>query len=169
MNEIRIYVACLAAYNNGILHGQWIDAAQGIDGIWEDVKSILKSSPIEGAEEWAIHDYEGFGSYKVSEYEGLDSVSEIAEFIEERGEIGAELLAYYSDINEAKKAFDEQHAGSYTSVADFAQDLTEQTGEIPKHLEFYIDYERMGRDMELSGDIFTIEIENGEVHIFWNH
>ena len=26
--EPRIYVACLAAYNNGILHGAWIDAAQ---------------------------------------------------------------------------------------------------------------------------------------------
>ena len=26
--EPRIYVACLAAYNNGHLHGAWIDAAQ---------------------------------------------------------------------------------------------------------------------------------------------
>ena len=24
----RIYVACLAAYNNGYLHGAWIDADQ---------------------------------------------------------------------------------------------------------------------------------------------
>ena len=28
----RIYVACLAAYNNGILHGVWIDADGGEDG-----------------------------------------------------------------------------------------------------------------------------------------
>jgi antirestriction protein len=27
--EPRIYVACLAAYNNGNLHGAWIDATQG--------------------------------------------------------------------------------------------------------------------------------------------
>ncbi|MFK5980734.1 MAG: antirestriction protein ArdA [Rhizobiaceae bacterium] len=25
--EIKIYVACLAAYTSGILHGGWIDAA----------------------------------------------------------------------------------------------------------------------------------------------
>lgn len=29
--------------------------------------------------------------------------------------------------------------------------------EVPSYLEFYIDYDRMGRDMEMSGDIFTIE------------
>jgi Antirestriction protein (ArdA) len=27
--EYRIYVACLAAYNNGYLHGKWIDATRG--------------------------------------------------------------------------------------------------------------------------------------------
>ena len=41
--------------------------------------------------------------------------------------------------------------GCHTSVADYAQELTEDTGTIPSHLEMYIDYERMGRDMELSG------------------
>lgn len=25
----RVYVACLAAYNSGFLHGAWIDAGQG--------------------------------------------------------------------------------------------------------------------------------------------
>ncbi len=34
---------------------------------------------------------------------------------------------------------------------------------------FYIDYEKMGRDLELGGDIFTIETGYREVHIFWNH
>ncbi len=49
------------------------------------------------------------------------------------------------------------------------QELTEGTSEIPKDLEFYIDYERMGRDMEYSGDVFTIETAHDEVHVFWNH
>lgn len=54
--EIRIYVACPAAYNNGILHGCWIDADQDVDGIWSGINAMLKSSPIAGAEEYAIHD-----------------------------------------------------------------------------------------------------------------
>jgi len=31
------------------------------------------------------------------------------------------------------------------------------------------DYERMGRDMDLSGDIYTIETAYDEVHVFWSH
>ena len=35
----RIYVACLAAYNAGILHGKWIDAAQDADSLHGEVGS----------------------------------------------------------------------------------------------------------------------------------
>ena len=62
MSELtpRIYVACLAAYNNGQLHGAWIDADQSADAIHEEIRAMLASSPTPGAEEWAIHDYERF-------------------------------------------------------------------------------------------------------------
>ena len=39
---------------------------------------------------------------------------------------------------------------------------------IPKRYEYYIDWEAMGRDMELSGDVFTIETGFEEVHVFWS-
>lgn len=167
--EIRIYVACLASYNNGMLHGVWIDATNEVDDIQDQINTMLADSPEENAEEWAIHDYEGFGSYRLSEYEGIQSAHEVACFIDEHEELGAELLSYYSDIDEARKAIEENYCGCFESVADYAQELTEDTSDIPKHLEMYIDYERMGRDMELSGDIFTIEVGYREVHIFWNH
>jgi len=35
--EIRIYVACLSTYNNGFLHGEWIDATLEIDDIWATI------------------------------------------------------------------------------------------------------------------------------------
>lgn len=168
--EIKIYVADLAAYNNGKLHGVWIDATQELDDIQDQINEMLENSPEELAEEWAIHDYEGFGSYSVSEYEGIQSLHEIACFIEEHGEIGSELLSHFGDdLDDAKKAIEDNYSGCYASLADYAQELTEDTGDIPKHLEFYIDYERMGRDMELSGDIFTIETAHDEVHVFWAH
>ena len=46
----RIYVVCLAAYNNGYLHGAWISAAQEPWSIYDDVKAMLAASPIAGAE-----------------------------------------------------------------------------------------------------------------------
>ena len=57
-SQIRIYVACLAAYNNAHLQGRWIDATLGESHITEQTRAMLAASPIEGAEEWAIHDYE---------------------------------------------------------------------------------------------------------------
>ena len=63
----------------------------------------------------------------------------------------------------------QKNCGCYQSLADFAEELTEETTQIPENLAYYIDYERMGRDMELSGDVFTIETAFEEVHIFWNH
>lgn len=43
--DIKIYVADLAAYNNGILHGVWIDATQEIDDIQQQINELLPNSP----------------------------------------------------------------------------------------------------------------------------
>jgi len=164
----RIYVACLAAYNAGILHGEWIEASQEVDEIWNELRSMLASSPVEDAEEWAIHDYEGFGSHSLSEYEGIERVHELAIFIEEHEELGAALLEHFcGNLDDASRAL-EEHMGCHSNLADYAQQLTEDTTDIPKHLEFYIDYEAMARDMELNGDVFTIETGHEQVHVFLN-
>lgn len=168
-SEIRIYVADLAAYNAGKLHGVWIDAGGDLETIQEQVRVMLAASPEPDAEEYAIHDYEGFAGYSLSEYEGLQSVHEIACFIEEYPDFGGALLNYFSDVEEARRAANDAYAGCFKSLADYAQELTEETTQVPDHLVFYIDYESMGRDMERGGDIFTIETGYEEVHVFWNH
>ena len=165
---IRIYVACLAAYNNGHLHGEWIDVTDEAS-IWEAVQAMLFASPIDEAEEWAIHDYEGFEGAQVGEYFSFASVVKLADYIRERGELGAQVLNYYGgNIEDAKARFDE-YAGEYNSLADYAEELTEQTGEtIPQRLAPYIDYKAMAHDYEQSGDFLTFEL-GGSVHIFWAH
>ncbi|TRW96277.1 antirestriction protein ArdA [Paracoccus sp. M683] len=165
---IRIYVACLAAYNNGILHGRWIAASREAYDIYADIRAMLAASPIEDAEEWAIHDHEGFEGAEVSEYMGIEQVAELAAFIEEHGEIGGKLVGHFGNLDEARKAIEDAYAGEYRSLADFAEELTEETGDIPERLRFYIDYDRMARDMEI-GDVFTIETGFEQVHVFWSH
>ncbi|VXC98207.1 Antirestriction protein [Oceanicaulis sp. 350] len=167
--EIRIYVACLAAYNNGRLHGHWIDAVQDADDIRSEISDMLAASPIPQAEEWAIHDHEGFEGASISEYQGLESVAELAAFIAEHGALGGKLIDQFGgDLDEARTAIEDHFAGEYASLAEFAQELTEQSTTIPKCLDFYIDYERMGRDMALC-DVFAVETAFNELHIFWSH
>lgn len=115
MTEPRIYIACLAAYNNGILHGAWIDPTLELDNLRDTVNAMLKASPIEGAEEFAIHDYEGFAGCNINEYEGLESVHNLAIFVEEHGELSGAVLDHYcNDLEEAQKALDENYYGCFT-------------------------------------------------------
>lgn len=163
----RIYVACLAAYNNGYLHGAWIDAAQEPWSLYDEVKAILAASPIAGAEEFAIHDHEGFGGVRIEEYTGLEGVSALASFIADHGEIGAALLDHYSgDVDEAQEAMEDRYLGEHASLADYVQEQTEETTSIPHALRYYIDYQAMARDAEMSGDLFTVSTSFDVVHVF---
>lgn len=168
-SEPKIYVACLAAYNNGILHGRWIDANQDADTIRDEIAAMLKASPIPDAEEWAIHDYEDFEGVRIEEYSGIDEVAEKAAFIAEHGRLGAELISHFGEVDEARDAMESRYHGTFASLADCMEELTEQTTEIPKTLRYYIDWQAMARDAEMSGDFLTIETAHDEVHVFWGH
>lgn len=161
-----IYGACLASYNNGILHGAWIDATQEIDEINLAINQMLKSSPIEDAEEYVIHDYEGFETATISEYQGIEQVQKLAQFIEENGLLGAELYNHFSNLEEAKTYLEDNYVGVFESVEDYARQLTDETTQIPAHLECYVDFSALARDLEISRDIFTIQTPEG-YHVFW--
>ena len=98
-----------------------------------------------------------------------EKATELYGFLTAHGELGAQLISYCdNDIELAQKAIDDHYYGQYSSIADFAQNLTEETYDIPSNIAYYIDYERMAQDMVLGGDIFVIEIGYDEVHIFSN-
>lgn len=95
----RIYVACLSSYNQGVIHGDWFDC-DDLETLEQEIEQMLQKSPanatrrtrriprgkyfalsdemvtvvVHRAEEWAIHDYEGFGSLQLSEYTSLQAV-----------------------------------------------------------------------------------------------
>ena len=163
----RIYVACLAAYNNGYLHGAWIDADQDADQIRDEIAVMLSRSPVEDAEDYAIHDYKGFEGVRISEYAGIDTVARMGAFIAEHGALGAGLLEQFGDdIDQAETALQDCYHGQFTSLADYMEELTGDSITIPEALRYYVDWKAMARDAEMSGDVFTIEIGHDEVHVF---
>ncbi len=58
---------------------------------------MLAGSPEEDAEEYAIHDHEGFEGYSVSEWCGIDELHEVACFIQDYQEKGGALLSQFCD------------------------------------------------------------------------
>lgn len=165
--EPKIYVACLAAYNNGILHGRWINADQDTDAIRDDIAEMLKASPIADAEEYAIHDFEDFAGIHVEEYTGIDQVAELARFAVEHGKLGAALFEHYGDLDAAREALEDSYCGVFQTLADYMEELTSETTAIPENLRTYIDWESMARDAELNGDLLAVRLAWDEVHVFW--
>lgn len=171
----RIYIACLAAYNNGKLHGEWIDANQDVSAIWAEVSAMLKASPEPNAEEWAMHDYEGFGEIRFSEWPDFARVSSIASLIEDHGD--AFSLWYtnqdgaHFEVEELEEKFLEQWQGAHDSEAAFADHFLESVGqlsEIPAWARGYLDFAALARDWKLNGD-YSFVRHSGQVYVFSNH
>ena len=166
--EPRIYVASLADYNNGRLHGDWIEAAQDPEDLAAEIHSMLRRSPIPGAEEYAIHDYEGFGPLRISEYEGLETISRIATGIATHGEAYAALATIVgTDHEDALGRFEDHYLGQYETVEAFARHIADELGyedelqKLPEHLQPYvsIDYAAVARDMEM--ELHVVEHDDG--------
>lgn len=168
----KIYVACLASYNNGKLHGKWIDANQDVADIQAEIDKILQTSTEPFAEEWAIHDYEGFGEISLSEWSDLSRVSSIARLLEEHEEAFAIWYqsndGSYFEVYELEEKFLEQWQGVHDSEADFAQQLLEDTGalsQVPEWMQSYFDFNAYARDLSYSGD-YTFTHHDGQVYVF---
>lgn len=170
----RTYIACIASYNEGILHGDWIDL-DGTCDIEEEITRILKSSPIAEAEEWAVHDHEECGH--LSEYPGLDGLLSIESAYEETQlhdidwEIYCEYCSHLGNDPSADHidSFQNQYAGQADSLIDWCRDFLEGTGDLlklPDNLQYYFDFSAFARDMEIN-DVFTIS-DTGNTHVFWN-
>ncbi len=165
----RIYVACLASYNNGILHGCWIDAVTDVDTMRNEIQIMLSKSPIANAEDYAIHDYEGFGSFIIEQYTDLETICDYVAFYEEYEELGLEVSAYYGDIESAKEALENHYHGEYDSELDYATELFDEcyAHELSEPVKSYIDYDAFCRDLFIN-DYLSIEL-NGKVYVFSHH
>ncbi|MDX1870719.1 antirestriction protein ArdA [Mycolicibacterium sp. 120266] len=171
-----IYVASLADYNNGVLHGRWLDAAREPWKIQADINTILDSSEDPDAEEWAIHDSEQFGRWNVGEFDSIEQISRIAKNIAEHGYAYAAWADVFDgkDVSFDVDAFQEAYLGHYDTVTDYVEHMAESLGyeteldKLPEHLRGYVrvDYPAIARDLELSGDIAAVRDPHGGLWIF---
>lgn len=164
-----IYIASLSDYNDGRLHGEWIDATIGADAINERVQRILATSPDPTAEEYAIHDYEDFGDKRIGESERVEDVARLAEGIKHHGLAFAAWIEYSGLDPEDWHYFEEAYLGRYDDLSDYADQIVEDMDwlrgldEIPEDIRRYvkIDTEAMGEDMRLSGEVYALDAPGG--------
>lgn len=164
----RIYVASLAAYNAGTLHGVWIEATSDADAMLEGIEAMLASCPEHG-EEWAIHDYEDFPN--MGEHGAISEIADVADLLErfDRDAVHA-ALGNFTSIAEAREALDEHYAGEYDGIGAWAVEYLEDSGRLDglaDDIRYHINYEGWAEDASLNGDIWYVEVGR-RVHVFWN-
>jgi antirestriction protein len=169
----RIYVASLSDYNAGRLHGIWLDADQDPEDLRLHITAMLRRSRQPAAEEWAIHDFEGFNGLHLGEWENLEHVSRVATGIKEHGAAFAHWATLVSD-DDGLDRFEETYLGTWNSLTDYADHILEDLGLdqeldrcVPENLRPYVtlDAAGFGRDLQLGGDITVVEGE-GRVYVF---
>jgi antirestriction protein len=160
---IRIYVACLASYNAGILHGAWVDVSSDVDDMQEQINDMLAASRQEDAEEWDIHDYEA--PFSIDEWEGLDDLARIADLYEQHGDVFLAAVEINNEDIDYAEQMVQNFAGTYDDWEDMAIQYVEEGlfGDIPDNIQGYLDYERLGRD--LSFDYSGTYID-GDLYVF---
>ena len=107
----RIYVASLADYNAGRLHGAWVDAAADPEDVRAAIAGVLGSSGEPGAEEWAIHDYDEFGGIPLGEYESVETVTALARGLVAHGEAFGAYVALVGVAHTEERGFVEHYRG----------------------------------------------------------
>jgi antirestriction protein len=179
----KIWVGSLSDYNNGVLHGEWMDAAREPDEVHADIQRMLSASPTAAkygdvAEEWGIFDHEGFGAHTVHEYDSIDTVSRIARGIEEHGLAFAAWADMCGNDNDRLDQFEEAYLGHYPSAETWVEQLMDDLGHtrdvddaVPESLRPYvrIDIEGLARDMQLGGDVYTAAADDGGIYLFDSH
>jgi antirestriction protein len=169
-----IYVASLADYNNGRLHGEWMDATRDPADIHADITAMLARSKVPGAEEFAIHDYEQFGGCRIHEYDGIELVSGIAKGIQEHGYAFAAWAEVHESTPERFDDFTNAYLGHYNSLETYAYQIADDFGynaeiaKLPESMQAYVkvDTAAMARDLELFGDVYVAPDPSGGVWLF---
>ncbi len=165
----QIWVGSWLDYNNGILHGQWIDAAREDADIWADIEAMLHASPTatrygDVAEDWGIFDFDNFGSYQPGEAETVASVSRIARGIAEHGPAFAAWADLVDDAEQLAD-FSDAYLGE---LVDDAGHLDAARAAVPASLAGYvtIDTAALARDMQLNSEIQTWPRPDGGIWLF---
>jgi antirestriction protein len=170
-----VYIASLSDYNAGRLHGRYIDAAQSAEALQAAISEMLAASPTPGAEEWAIHDYEGFGPLRLGEYESIETVAAVATGIVEHGPAFAAWAAQ-AGLGEPDQLarFEDCFRGHWESVEAYAESLVDDLGidaaieEAVGTLAPYprIDTAALARDMVLGGELSVADAPDGGIYLF---
>jgi antirestriction protein len=174
-NTFRVWIGCLACYNNGRNPGRWVDADEAGEITPEDIHQ----GPTSHEELWCfdIENAPKGHREEMSPYEA----QRIADLMETVGENADAFAAWCSHIGadfteDSVSDFEDHFHGHHESFRDYADELAEDTLNSLGHtyesgdrempfVRQYFDWELHARELLLGG-YFTEDAPDGGVYIF---
>ena len=159
-----VWLGCLAAYNEGHLHGEWVDAMDA-DALSEAYERFIKTSPALLPEELDLFDCEGVGEADLPWWDA-EQCAEVASAIYAGGElleavINSGHLCDWSEVvqypGEVLEAIERAEDGIWPSAEDYAWEQVKD--DLPAHLHGYFDLDQYLKD--LHGDYLFAECSDG--------
>lgn len=169
----RVYVACIASYNAGKLHGVWIDLeeTQDVEDIQAAIDAMLAASPEPGAEEYVVHDHEGCCGLIDGECCNVDDLEAVAAKIGEVAEHHREAFEAWVEgrCGDDPTAFLDAYAGEWDSEQEYAEEYIDGTGMldgVDPSIANYFDCESFARDLFM--DMNALDAPRGGIFVFYN-
>lgn len=122
------------------------DIADG-DGRWEFVD--FEDCSVDGFEE----------QWSLSDFDGLEDFADFAGRVDKYGEF-YESRCY--DVGDTDASM-EDYEGCWDSAEEFVEEMYTSCGDIPDHLKFYIDWEKLARDVMMDHSAYA---DAAGIHIF---
>ena len=156
--DVGVCIQCLASYNNGIHHFQWVDLEALIqegESLDECIAWVMETSPTPGAEEWIFSDSSGLPSFLQGEsvdarllWAYAQELHGVMEHHKEAYKACCDQLAWIVDAEK----FEEALVGE-GRVEDFVEEFFDES-ELPDWVAQYVDWDALAADLKLNGDLF---------------
>jgi hypothetical protein len=161
---LKVYITDLSAYNQGRLIGKWVDLPASIDELEYEVDEILKKgadcTEENTHEEYFLTDWEW--NYEevldLHEYSNIYELNESLRDIEDLDEYEMDKILFLKsviglDLEDALDSKDDVTYYEGMNMIEVVDDMLDNGlfGDIPESIKWYIDTNRIARDLEMDG------------------
>ena len=171
---MEIYITDLAAYNNGHLIGEWVSLPMSKNDLNLKISEILlRGTEVcnkdEIHEEFFITDYE-CDFMEIGEYDDVYNLNDIAAKMERMNDHFKKITKFLlsnnlvSNLNEAIEEVENVIIHEDSTMEDIAYEFVNECynlNDLPSIISNNIDYEAIGREMEMDGRYFK---EDGDIY-----
>lgn len=174
---MKLYVVCLACYNENRETGSWFDTSDFSDSgklqTAIDESTEVCSRKHLNHEEIAIHDFEGLPK-NMGEYTSIETVFEYLSVMDEIGNEDAALALaeFFSTIQDFLRDYKDYHYCGEYSKGDYAYEMEmnqhgTETKQFIENNVSYIDFDSIEQhEYRNSGYLFLDSSTHGKHHVF---